>query len=229
MLAPIRGHAASVPLAREDAAALQEHFETLTNLLPAGTEHVDPSLLARVRLELANIEALLMSPADSRTVDGWLWLQVALAKSTMGSLALAGRAALSARDVFATALSKDPAAEGAQRDLSVSWERLGAVRQAQGDLAGALVAYEASHAIRERLATSDLGNTEWQRDLIVSHWRIAAVLEELPERRGEVATHWGKALAVARELAGSGRLAPVDAYFVETLERRLAAVDRGAP
>jgi hypothetical protein len=63
----------------------------------------------------------------------------------------------------------------------------------------------------------------------VSHWKIAAVLEELLERRGEAAAHWGKALAVARELAGSGRLAPVDGYFVEELERRLAAVERGAP
>jgi hypothetical protein len=108
-------------------------------------------------------------------------------------------------------------------------EKLGDVRQAQGDLAGALAAYVADLAIAERLAALDPGNPGWQRDLIVSHWRIAAVLEELPERRGEVATHWGKALAVARELAGSGRLAPVDAYFVETLERRLAAVDRGAP
>jgi hypothetical protein len=111
----------------------------------------------------------------------------------------------------------------------VSWNKLGDVRQAQGDLAGALAAYVADLAIAERLAALDPGNPGWQRDLIVSHWRIAAVLEELPERRGEVATHWGKALAVARELAGSGRLAPVDAYFVETLERRLAAVDRGAP
>ena len=51
------------------------------------------------------------------------------------------------------------------------------------------------------------------------------MLEELPERRAEAAAHWGKALAVARELAGSGRLAPPDAYFVEALERRLAAVE----
>ena len=55
------------------------------------------------------------------------------------------------------------------------------------------------------------------------------MLEELPERRGEAAAHYRQALAVARELAGSGRLAPVDAYFVADLERRLAAAERGAP
>jgi hypothetical protein len=101
------------------------------------------------------------------------------------------------------------------------------VRQAQGDLAGALVAYDAACAIGERLAASDPGNAGWQRDLIVSHWKIAELLEKLPERRGEVAAHWGRALAVARELTGSGRLAPVDAYFVEALERRLAAAEEG--
>ena len=36
----------------------------------------------------------------------------------------------------------DPGNAGWQRDLSVSWERLGDVRQAQGDLAGALQAYK---------------------------------------------------------------------------------------
>ena len=82
-----------------------------------------------------------------------------------------------------------------------------------------------SRAIRERLGASDPGNAGWQRDLTLSHWNIAAVLEELPERRGEAAAHSGKALAVARELAGSGRLAPVDAYFVGELERRLAAAE----
>jgi hypothetical protein len=83
--------------------------------------------------------------------------------------------------------------------------KLGDVRQAQGNLAGTLAAYEAARAIAERLAASDSGNAEWQRDLIVSHWKIATVLEEMPERRGEAAAHWGKALAVARELAGLGR------------------------
>ena len=99
------------------------------------------------------------------------------------------------------------------------------MRRAHGVLAVALAAYEASRDIRERLAASDPGNAEWQRDLIVSHWKIAAVLEDMPERRGEAAAYWGRALAVARELAGSGRLAPVDAYFVAELEQRLAAAE----
>src|SRR4051812_38236837 len=55
-----------------------------------------------------------------------------------------------------------------QRDLSISWERVGDVRRAQGDLAGALQAYEDARRIRETLAASDPGNAGWERDLSVS-------------------------------------------------------------
>ena len=123
----------------------------------------------------------------------------------------------------------DPGNAEWQRDLSVSWEKLGNVRQAQGDLTGALQAYEAAQAFAERLAALDPGNAGWQRDLIVSHCKIAAGLDELPERRGEATAHWGRALAVAREVAGSGRLAPTDSYIVEALERRLAPSESGPP
>lgn len=45
----------------------------------------------------------------------------------------------------------------------------------RGDLTGALAAYQASLAIHQRLATADPRNTEWQRDLSVSHERIGDV------------------------------------------------------
>jgi hypothetical protein len=99
------------------------------------------------------------------------------------------------------------------------------VRGAQGDLAGALAAYEQTQAILERLAGSDPGNAGWQRDLIVSHWRMADVLERTEGRQGEAAWYWAAALDVARGLAKAGRLAPADAGFVEMLERRLAAAE----
>ena len=57
---------------------------------------------------------------------------------------------------------------GWQRDLSVSFEKVGDVQVAQGDLAGALKSYRDSLAIMKRLAKSDPGNAGWQRDLSVS-------------------------------------------------------------
>jgi hypothetical protein len=110
----------------------------------------------------------------------------------------------------------------------VSWDRLGELRQAQGKLVGALQAYKAALSIAQRLAASDPGNAGWQRDLIVSHWRIAEGLEQLSERRGQAATHWGEALRITRELSASGRLAPTDSYFVEELGWRLAAAEGSA-
>jgi hypothetical protein len=51
----------------------------------------------------------------------------------------------------------------------VSYERIGGVQEAQGDLAGALKSYQDSLAIRDRLAKSDPGNAGRQRDLSVSY------------------------------------------------------------
>src|ERR1700720_4332092 len=60
-------------------------------------------------------------------------------------------------------------------DLSVSYERVGDVQKAQGDLKAALKSYSDSLAIAERLAKSDPGNAGWQRDLSVSHNKIGNV------------------------------------------------------
>ena len=46
---------------------------------------------------------------------------------------------------------------------------------AQGNLPAALTSYQASLAIRNRLAQSDPGNAGWQRDLSVSQDRIGDV------------------------------------------------------
>jgi tetratricopeptide (TPR) repeat protein len=109
----------------------------------------------------------------------------------------------------------DPGNSEWQRDLSVSHDKIGNVRVAQGNLAGAFESYEASLAIRERLAAADPGNSEWQRDLIVSHQKLAMAGRSPVE-------HYGAALGIARDLESSGRLAPVDQWFVADLEKLLA-------
>ena len=49
-----------------------------------------------------------------------------------------------------------------QRDLSISHNKIGDGKRAQGDGDGALDAYRASLAIAERLAAHDPRNAEWQ-------------------------------------------------------------------
>jgi tetratricopeptide (TPR) repeat protein len=57
----------------------------------------------------------------------------------------------------------------------VSYEKIGDVQAAQGDLAAALHSYREDLAIADRLAKSDPGNAAWQRDLAVSYEKIGEV------------------------------------------------------
>ena len=84
--------------------------------------------------------------------------------SYQASLAIAERLAKS-----------DPGNAGWQRDLSVSYNKVGNVEVAQGNLTEALASYQASLAIRERLGKSDPGNAGWQSDLAVSYGKLGDV------------------------------------------------------
>jgi hypothetical protein len=64
----------------------------------------------------------------------------------------------------------------------VSYEKIGKVQVAQGDLAGALTSYRDSLAIMDPLITSDPENAGWQRHVAVSHSKIASVLKEMGNR-----------------------------------------------
>jgi tetratricopeptide (TPR) repeat protein len=63
--------------------------------------------------------------------------------------------------------------QGDERDVSVSYDRIGDVQVAQGDLTAALKSYQDSLGIAERLAASDPGNAGWQRSLGTAE-RLAA-------------------------------------------------------
>jgi len=69
---------------------------------------------------------------------------------------------------------------------------------AQGDLAGALLAYRDSMTIRARLAAADPANFNWQRDLSVSHERIGDILAALGDLAGAVAAYRARHEIAAR-------------------------------
>ena len=60
---------------------------------------------------------------------------------------------------------QDPGNADWQRDLSVSYSRVGDVQSAQGDLSGALKSYRDGLHICQRLAKQDPRQCGWQRDL----------------------------------------------------------------
>jgi tetratricopeptide (TPR) repeat protein len=72
---------------------------------------------------------------------------------------------------------EDKSNAGWQRDLSVSYNKVGGVLEVQGKLQDAMDAYQQSLNIRRTLADQDKSNAGWQRDLSVSYERVGNVLE----------------------------------------------------
>ena len=71
--------------------------------------------------------------------------------------------------------TNDPRNSDWQRDLSVSYHKLGDVAKAQGDLEAAARAFRDGLAIGSKLADSDPRNSQWQRDLSVSYNKLGDV------------------------------------------------------
>ena len=81
-----------------------------------------------------------------------------------------------------------------QRDLSISYNNLGDVERAAGNLGAARERYEAGIAIGDRLAALEAGNALWQRDL----WAGNGKLGQLAEAESNIAlalTHFRRAEA----------------------------------
>jgi hypothetical protein len=92
-----------------------------------------------------------------------------------GDLDAARDTAEQAREIAAKLVALDPSNAVWQRELSVSWNKLGDVRRAQSDLAGAERAYEAGKEIAATLVASDPSNAQWQSDLAVSWPKLGDV------------------------------------------------------
>jgi tetratricopeptide (TPR) repeat protein len=237
MLVPIREHAAASHPAMGDMDALHAHYLSLAAELRRYSDGDYRGVeLARLCAELVNLEVLIADAANTGAGEeaqdfqrelGNLSIAIGDARHELAQLVLARQNYLQAMNVFLALTSRGAGNAQWQCDLSISWTNLGEVRSAQGDLPGAPQAYTAAKDIADKLAAADPGNAQWQRDLVVSHWNLADLLERTPERTAEPSGHWSQALAIARALADTGRLAPTDAYFVETLQQRLAAT-RGA-
>ena len=84
---------------------------------------------------------------------------------------------------IASRLAKgDPGNAGWQRHLSVSYEKVGDVWKAQGNLPEALKSYRDSREISERLAKADPGNAGWQRDLAINYQKLGLTLQQQGSR-----------------------------------------------
>ncbi|HOX87357.1 MAG TPA: hypothetical protein PKW76_14165, partial [bacterium] len=90
---------------------------------------------------------------------------------------------------------------------------------AQGDLGQALKAYQNSLAIREKLAAADPSNSSWQRDLVVSYYKLASFVEQ--SQSGDSDVYWQKCLAMLQNMRDKNMfLDPPIANLLQQLQNR---------
>jgi hypothetical protein len=101
---------------------------------------------------------------------------------------------------------------------------------AQGKLEDAARWYSDSLAIAKKLAAADPGNTQWQRDLWVSCWKLAK-LAERRKKSDEALAFSKQALEILSGIEQRGlHLSPADLKFLAKLRKKVAAGDaQGAP
>jgi hypothetical protein len=78
-------------------------------------------------------------------------------------------------------LNAEPDAPRSQRDLSVSYKKIGDVQRAQGDLTPALSSFKQGLEIAQKLAARDPANAQWKTELVISLWKLASILRQLSE------------------------------------------------
>jgi len=100
------------------------------------------------------------------------------------------------------------------RDKSVVYGEKGNLAAAQGDLTAARKSYELALDIRQKLAAQDKGNTQWQRDLSISHYTIATL------ESSDTQSHWDQAYETLKALNDAGKVLPTDKETLEALKNK---------
>lgn len=175
----------------------------------------DPSVWPRYERLVSHVRTTVEHAGDELGRPLW-WLLTAAASYLQERAALDEVMPLLRRaQRIAERLAKaDAGNAGWQRDLSVSYSKIGDVLVEQGNLADALEAYRASHAIFERLAQADAGNAGWQHDVALSLQRVGFVAV----RQNDLAAARAAYERGHRIMQALVRLAPDHAAFKRDLE-----------
>lgn len=146
---------------------------------------IEVSRLERITGTLEGAVEAITAASEAAEDDVWLsavaYNEHGDLRRSQGDLSAAlqsYQAALSKlRSLMSTDLKQQPmlAAVGWQRELSISYTKIGDVQRVQGDLSGALESYQASFAIAQHLIEDNPEDLGWQRDLSVSFNKIGDV------------------------------------------------------
>ena len=113
-----------------------------------------------------------------------------------------------------------------QRRRAVALGQLGETLATQGDLAGALAAYQEGKTIAERLAAADPSNVAWQTGLAISLWKLSQPGMAEP---GAAIGYLRRALEVLERLQSAGQLNAQQQDWPEQFRRRLRELETPAP
>lgn len=147
----------------EERAALAE-LDRLRAVQARSVAELARTALDRGKLGVDEVVARYEEVTRLDPSQPWDWAALADLYQQQGALPQAERAARAMR-----------AAAETNRDQAAALDRLGDVQQAQGDLAAALANYQRMFEILERLASADPSSAEAQRDLWVSHFKLAQI------------------------------------------------------
>jgi tetratricopeptide (TPR) repeat protein len=120
----------------------------------------------------------------------------------LGRLDSAVQNAQCANQRIQATVASDPDNNWWQRELSVSFNKLGDLSVAQGDLPAAARHFTAFLKISERLAASDPANAAWQRDLFYSYYVMGDLFTRQDQLR-DALSMLEKSLQIAERLAAS--------------------------
>ncbi len=117
-------------------------------------------------------------------------------------------------------MQHEPTNPRGESDLSRSLICVGDVKTSMGNLPAAADAFRSALEVQQRLAASDPANAARQRDLWVSHWEIANLLE----KQGAAAAqqHWRAAHDILAGMVQAGlHVSPDDRGFLERMRAKV--------
>lgn len=168
-----------------------------------GTEMRDAkSVLASVTALLDEVSQQLdfaVSPDWDRAF--WTIMREGDRQITRGNLAAALAAYDAGQELARKLATCKPDNTQWQRDLGVSYDKIGGVRKAQGQLPEALQAYNKRLVIARKLAEQEPHNPKFQRDMGVSHERIGDVLKHQEGGLTKALHAYEERMRIAKKLA----------------------------
>ncbi|MEX1367452.1 MAG: hypothetical protein AB1Z98_30270 [Nannocystaceae bacterium] len=103
-----------------------------------------------------------------------------------------------------------------QRDLSVSYNCLAAIAQAEGDGRATLRYLESDLGIAELLAQREPERADYSDDVAISHLQLGRLLQTLHDDQ-DAAGHLDRARQIWEQLEATGRLPPERRAILEQL------------